>query len=164
MGLLFTTSLLLNITLFCHIFSTYTLLNKELSLTSSQHIEPKFQLVKAANHIRNTINNEIQSFDDNFQVRFIIFIFFIKKYIYLSKIKIKIGNLGGAPPSWEAAATTTVMVWSRDGSQRPSTTVVGLIFLLIIIIKNEFLLLFIIVTKLIFVNSQKILHDINFCL
>ena len=84
MGLLFTTSLLLNITLFCHIFSTYTLLNKELSLTSSQHIEPKFQLVKAANHIRNTINDEIQSFDDNFQVRFIIFIFFYKEiYIFI---------------------------------------------------------------------------------
>ena len=31
------------------------------------------------------MNDEIQSSDDNFQIRFIIFIFFIKKYIYIYK-------------------------------------------------------------------------------
>ena len=71
-------------TFLSYIFSTYTLFNKELFLISSQHIEPKFWLIKAVNHIQNTMNNEIQSFDDNFQVRFITFIFFNKE-IYIFK-------------------------------------------------------------------------------
>ena len=36
------------------------------------------------------MNDEIQLSYDNFQVKFVTFIFFIKKYIYLSKKKIVI--------------------------------------------------------------------------